>query len=98
MVVRKVEVTRSKRQGKKFEAKFEDGPSVHFGAAGMSDFTKNKDPERRQAYLSRHKANEDWADKESAGFWSRWLLWEKPTLRGAAKALRSKGIIVDLRV
>ena len=91
-------MTRSNRAGKKYKAQFEDGKAVHFGAAGMSDFTRNKDPERRQAYLARHKSGEDWADKESAGFWSRWLLWEKPTLRGAATALRQKGLQVDLKV
>ena len=76
----------------------EDGKAVHFGAAGMSDFTKHKDPKRKEAYLARHKANEDWANKESAAFWSRYLLWEKPTLRGTAAALRSKGLQVDLKV
>ena len=95
-MTRKVEVTRSKRAGKKLQAKLEDGPTVHFGQAGMSDFTKNKDPVRRKQYLARHEAKEDWADKESAGFWSRYLLWEKPTLRGAAAALRSKGLDVKL--
>ena len=95
--MRNVKVAKSNRPGKKFEAKFEDGPTVHFGAAGMSDFTKNKDPERKKAYLARHKANENWKDKESAGFWSRYLLWEKPSLREAAKALRSKGLNVTLQ-
>ena len=92
-----VKVAKSTRPGKKYQAKFEDGPTVHFGAAGMSDYTKNKDPERRKAYLARHKANENWKDKESAGFWSRYLLWEKPSLQQAAKALRSKGLNVTLR-
>ncbi len=95
-MARKVEVTRSERAGKKYKAQFEHGKAVHFGAAGMSDFTRHKDPKRREAYLARHRANEDWADKESAGFWSRWLLWEKPSLSGAAQALRSKGL--DVRV
>ena len=93
----KVTVAKSKRPGKKYQAKFEDGPTVHFGAAGMSDFTKNKDPERRKAYLARHKANENWKDKESADFRSRYLLWEKTSLREAAKALRSKGLNVTLQ-
>ena len=97
-MARKVEVTRSTRAGKKYKAQFEDGKAVHFGAAGASDFTRNKDDSRRQAYLARHKANEDWNDKESAGFWSRYLLWEKPTLRGAAKALRHKGLDVKLNI
>ena len=63
----------------------------------MSDYTKNKDPERKKAYLARHRANENWKNKESAGFWSRYLLWEKPSLREAAKALRSKGLNVTLQ-
>jgi len=27
---------------------------VHFGARGMSDFTKHKDPDRRRRYYARH--------------------------------------------
>ena len=92
-----VKVAKSTRSGKKYQASFKDGPTVHFGAAGMSDFTKNKDPERKKAYLARHKANENWADKESAGFWSRYLLWEKTSLQEAAKALRSMGLHVTLQ-
>ena len=99
MVVRRVEVTRSKQQGKKFEARFLDGgPSISFGQSGASDYTRNKDASRKKAYIARHKKNEDWDDQESAGFWSRYLLWEKPTIRGAAKALRSKGLDVHLNV
>ncbi len=97
-MTRKVEVTKSERAGKKYKAQFEDGKVVHFGAAGMSDFTKHKDPKRREAYLARHRANEDWSDKESAGFWSRYLLWEEPTLRGAAQAMRAKGLDVRVNV
>ena len=98
MAPRTVEVLKSTRVGKKYQARFSDGQTVHFGAKGISDFTKNKDPERRKAYLARHKANENWRDSSSAGFWSRHLLWEKPTLQGAAKALRSKGLEVSLRL
>jgi len=29
--------------------------TTHFGAAGMSDYTKHKDPERKQRYLNRHR-------------------------------------------
>jgi len=48
---------------------------VYFGAAGMTDYTLSKDPERKQRYLTRHQKNENWSDPESAGFWSRWVLW-----------------------
>ena len=95
--MKNVTIAKSKRPGKKYKASFEDGHTVHFGAAGMSDFTLNKDPKRRKAYLARHKANENWRDKESAGFWSRYLLWEKKSLREAAIGLRSKGLNVTLQ-
>ena len=40
--------------------------TTHFGWRGMSDFTKHKDPERKQRYLDRHKKNENWNDPMSA--------------------------------
>lgn len=35
---------------------------------------------KRQAYLARHKTNEDWSKSGimTAGYLSRWVLWEKP--------------------
>ena len=48
---------------------------VYFGQAGASDFTKNKDPERKKSYISRHQATENWSNPETAGFWSRYVLW-----------------------
>ena len=55
---------------------------VRFGQAGASDFTKNKDPERKERYLARHEAREDWTKSGilTPGFWSRWALWNKPTI------------------
>jgi hypothetical protein len=29
--------------------------------------------------------NENWEDPTTAGFWSRWLLWEKPDFKDALK-------------
>jgi hypothetical protein len=55
--------------------------STKFGRQGMSDFTKHKDEERKQRYLDRHKANENWNKPDTAGALSRWILWNKPTLR-----------------
>ena len=64
---------------------FPDGKTVHFGASGYSDFTHHKDPDRKQRYLDRHSANEDWRNPETAGFLSRWLLWNKPTLEASIR-------------
>ena len=34
----------------------------------------------------------------TAGFWSRWLLWSKPSLRGAARGVESKFRNVRIRL
>ena len=77
----------SSRQGKKLEARFEldDGRTrtVHFGAAGASDYTQHGDPERKARYLARHERRENWDDPTTAGALSRWLLWNKPTLEAS---------------
>lgn len=64
--------------------------TVRFGAAGMSDFTKHKDEERKQRYLDRHRETENWNDITTAGAWSRWLLWNKPTLSESLQDLKKR--------
>ena len=48
------------------------------------DYTMHHDDKRKQNYISRH-SNEDWTrgNIESAAWLSRWILWEKPSLREA---------------
>ncbi len=48
-----------------------------------SDFTLHKNEQRKQLYINRHKNNEKWTKSgiNSAEFWSRWLLWNFPTIR-----------------
>ncbi len=59
------------------------GRKVLFGAAGYSDFTKHKDEDRKQRYIDRHKNKENWTKSgiDTAGFWSKNLLWNKPTIK-----------------
>jgi hypothetical protein len=44
----------------------------------MSDFTKHKDPERKERYLERHK--KDPKNIDSAGGLARDILWSKSDL------------------
>ena len=92
----KVEVSKSTRQGKKYMAKV-GTKTVHFGATGYKDFTQHKDEDRKANYLKRHKANEDWTDPKTAGFWARHLLWNRASLQASARELRSKGLQVSIR-
>jgi len=61
--------------------------TVHFGATGFSDYNKHKDPMRKLRYDNRHKTNENWSKSglKTAGFWSKWILWNKPGLLASIK-------------
>jgi len=83
----KVIIKKSTIPKKKYTAIFYDGEkkkkTVHFGASGYSDFLKHKDEERKKRYIDRHKARENWSDPMTAGALSRYILWNKPTLRAS---------------
>ena len=92
-------ISKSKNKDKKYDARIDGKRTVSFGAAGMSDFTKNKDPERKQRYLNRHRKNENWSDPTTAGFFAKNLLWNKPTLTESIKDTnnRFKNINIKLK-
>ena len=76
-----VVISKSTNKNKKFDAVV-DGKKISFGAAGFSDFSIHKNPERKERYIARHKKNEDWNKSgiKTAGYWSKHLLWNKDTL------------------
>ena len=80
------------RPEKKFYIITNDNKKVYFGAAGYEDFTTHKDEARKQRYITRHKKNEDFTDINSAAFWSRFYLWEKPTKKEAYENIKKKYI------
>ena len=73
---------KSDKPNKKYFIITSKGKKIYFGAAGMSDNTKHKDERRKELYINRHKARENWEKSgiDTAGWWSRWLLWNKPTI------------------
>jgi len=89
-----VKISKSTNSKKKYMAVFtKDGKKVkttHFGSAGMSDYTKNKDPERKKLYLDRHKKNENWNSYMTAGSLSRYVLWNLPTLRSSISDYKNR--------
>jgi hypothetical protein len=79
-----VKFEKSTRDGKKYMVVTQDGDkkkTIHFGAEGYEDFTEHKDEKRKELYLKRHEAREDWTDPMTAGFWSRWILWNKTSIK-----------------
>ncbi|MAW08561.1 MAG: hypothetical protein CME61_09830 [Halobacteriovoraceae bacterium] len=83
----KVVIKKSTNPKKKYMAIFsENGKKVkttHFGAAGMSDYTKHKNKTRKNRYMTRHRKREHWNDYMSPGSLSRYILWNKPTLKAS---------------
>lgn len=77
----KIIIKRTSKPDKKFEAILDGGrKTLPFGAKGMSDYTIHKDTDRKERYIARHKTTEDWNNYNTAGFYSRWILWNKPTI------------------
>ena len=76
---------------KKFKAVIDGKKTIHFGSSAHSDFTKHKDPERKERYIKRH-SNEDHSKSNiaSPAWMSRFILWEKPTLKGAVDNANKK--------
>jgi hypothetical protein len=68
---------KSKNQTKKWDVYVPKNgrlKKVSYGAAGMSDYTKHKDKERRERYRKRH-IHDHIYDPYKPGFWSWWHLW-----------------------
>lgn len=90
-----ISISKSTKKDKKYVATFENRKTgrqkvIHFGAAGMEDYTMHKDPARMALYLKRHSSRENWDDPMTAGWWSRWLLWSKPNYKDAYNLVLSK--------
>jgi|688.fasta_scaffold504994_2 hypothetical protein len=83
-------IKKSTNKNKKYDALFSDDEGnqkkISFGAIRPNgipyeDFTTHGDVERKNRYISRHKKNEDWTTPFNAGSLSRFLLWNKPSLK-----------------
>ncbi len=83
---------KSDKPGKNYYIITNSGKKVNFGQASASDFTHHRDEQRKQRYIDRHKSNETWSKSgiDTAGFWSRWLLWNKPTIKESYENIKIK--------
>lgn len=94
----KATLSKSSSNGKKWKVVVENDKrkkTIHFGADGYQDYTQHKDPKRKESYISRHRSREDWNDPFTAGYWSRWLLWNLPSLEASIRDINDRfGIII----
>jgi hypothetical protein len=93
----KVEINKSNRNDKRFVAVFrsDDGKKIkttHFGLKNpkKGTFIDHQDNKLKENYLKRHKENENWKDPMSAGALSRWILWNKPSLKNSIDDYKRK--------
>ncbi len=80
---------------KKYMVKVKTGneiKTIHFGAKNYNDYTiyykalgKKEADKKKAAYIARHSVNEDFNNPLTAGFWSRWVLWEESTVLKSLK-------------
>ena len=77
-------LSQSDRQAKKYRVVELTPPfkAIYFGAKPYEDYTQHKNEDRKKSYTSRHATREDWTKSgmDTAGFWSKHLLWNLPSL------------------
>ena len=86
-----IKLKKSTRKNKKYMVKFSNC-MVHFGCMGYSDFTKHKDENRKARYLKRHAKQENWTRSGicTAGFWSRYILWNEKTIKASKEDVQRR--------
>jgi len=89
-----ISLKKSPRDEKKYVAVFDLGngrtKTTHFGATGYSDFRTHRSEERKDSYIARHSARENFNDPTTAGSLARWLLWNKPTLEASLRDFKAR--------
>jgi hypothetical protein len=68
------------------------GKTIYFGAKGYGDYTLSKDKVKKANYIARHAPREVWGKSgiDTAGFWSRWILWNEPTIEQSVRDTEKK--------
>lgn len=93
-------LSKSKAKGKKWAIySVQTDKTINFGSEPYQDYTQHKNEDRKKLYINRHKKNENWNKSGimTAGFWSRWLLWNKPTISESIDNMESKFNIKIIR-
>lgn len=89
-----IKITDSDIKGKRYTAifKMKDGKTkkTHFGSSRHQNYTIHGDEERKKRYLDRHRKNENWDAPMTAGALSRWILWNKKSLRESIKDYKKR--------
>ena len=91
--IKLVSIKKSNKRGKKLMAIFKiknRTKTIHFGAAGMSDYTIHKDVLRRKRYIKRHFKDLKTKNPSRAGFLSMFILWNKKSLKSSIQDYKKR--------
>lgn len=90
-----ISIKKSSKKEKKLMATFYNcetnrEKTIHFGNSDYSDYTIHKDPERKYRYLTRHSTHEDWNNPMTAGSLSRYILWNKTSIKASISDFKKR--------
>ena len=96
---------KSKKAGKKYRVSIPDfegkRKTLYFGKNGCPDFTFHHDEKKKSYYINRHKSKENWelSGIYTAGFWSRWLLFNRISINESVKDIQQRfGITITINI
>jgi hypothetical protein len=74
---------------KKLVAHFDTGKTIKFGSKNSKTFAEGASKEKQQAYLARHRVNENWSSV-NPGSLSRYVLWSAQSISQGVKNFKNK--------
>ena len=84
-------ISPSTNLNKKYKAVIDGRKTIHFGHSQYQDFTTHNDPKRRDNYIARTSKQDHSKQNIASPAWmSRFIAWEKPTLKGAVASANKK--------
>ena len=94
-----VVISKSDNKNKKYKAVIDGKKTVHFGHSSYDDFTTHNDPKRRDNYIARTSKQDHSKQNVASPAWmSRFILWEKPTLKGAVESANKKYKDINIKL
>lgn len=75
---------------KKDECKGKNRKLIHFGQPGGTTYTDGATDKEKDNYIARHSVREDFTDPLTPGALSRFILWEKRTIKEAIVSFKKR--------
>jgi hypothetical protein len=92
-------ISPSTNLNKKYKAVIDGRKTIHFGHSQYEDFTTHNDSKRRDNYIARTSKQDHSKQNVASPAWmSRFILWEKPTLKGVVESANKKYKDINIKI